>query len=83
MDNLLRIWENYEGDFLTISKTNIKMEHQEILDKSNNRTEINMAGFGPRWGAVLIDANILLIVIMLFFKSILPLLKSESFKASH
>ena len=58
------------------------MKNQETLDSFNTREEMTMAGFGPRWGALLVDANILLIVIMLLFRSVIPMLRSGNFEAS-
>lgn len=58
------------------------MENQKTLDTFENQTEIKMAGFGPRWGALLVDANILLLVIMLFFKSVIPMIREANFKPS-
>ena len=58
------------------------MEIQETLDTLGHQTEMKMAGFGPRWGAILVDANILLLVILLFFRLIIPMLRSGNFEAS-
>lgn len=58
------------------------MEHQETFESFNDNSEMKMAGFGPRWGAILIDANILFLVSMLFFKSIIPMLRSGNFEAT-
>jgi uncharacterized RDD family membrane protein YckC len=58
------------------------MENQETLQIFNDHSEMEMAGFGPRWGALLVDANILLIVIILFFRSVIPMLRSGDFEPS-
>ncbi len=58
------------------------MENQRFLDTYEYQTEMKMAGFGPRWGALLVDANILLIVIMLIFKSVYPMIREAIFEPS-
>ena len=52
------------------------MDNQETPNANIHPTEFIMAGFGPRWGAILVDVNILLVVAMLIFRSVIPNLRS-------
>lgn len=58
------------------------MQNQETLDTFDFQTEMKMAGFGPRWGALLVDANIFILLFMLFFRSVIPMLRRGNFEAS-
>lgn len=58
------------------------MEHQETYSAMNSQTEMKMAGFGPRWGALLVDVNVLVLIILFFFRSFVPLLRGSNFDAS-
>ena len=56
----------------------MQMNDQESVDDFEHNEELKMAGFGPRWGAFLIDLNILFVVVMIFFDSALTILRSGS-----
>ncbi len=58
------------------------MKNQETLNTFNDPQQMKMAGFGPRWGALLVDGNILLLVTILFLQSLIPMLTSWDFDIS-
>jgi len=57
------------------------MEDFDLLEpfsNTSNDTELLMAGFGPRWGALLVDVNILLILFAIFSESAVNLVQNSN-----
>lgn len=71
----MRQYDNYDSN-------QNKMENQEALDTFTAKEEMKMAGFGPRWGALLVDANVFIIVAMILLRSASPIFTNVSFEPS-
>jgi len=55
------------------------MEIKETIEMENEIKENKMEGFGMRWGALLIDINILLIIMVFSFQTVIPILRDSDF----